>query len=172
MSATAVMQLDSRNQEPDKYFHLHEMRSEKFSTHNDNELSEAYIVKVYPNQVVEFRRQSPIIKNLQDRVISSGISERWLSEGIEEPNYLSKIKAFEVAALLYNEYSFFPERVGASSEGGIMLHYINYNNDKTLSIEIDNDLEIAAIINQYKTIVKSADIFNMDFSDIVSAYAS
>lgn len=167
------MQLDSRNLEPDaEYFQLNDMRPENFSTHNDNELSEAYIVKVYPNQVVEFRHQNPIIKNLQERVIATGMPVRWLSDGIEEPNYLCKIKASEVAARLCREYNYFPERVGASSEGGIMLHYINYINYKTLSIEIDNDLEIAAIVNQQKTILKSADIFNMDFSDIVHAYAS
>lgn len=168
-----MMQLSNLNLEPDAdYYRLNDTRSGQYSTHNGNELAQAYFVKVYPNQVVEFRRQNPIIKNLQDRVISTGMPVRWLSEGIEEPNYLCKIKASEVAAKLYREYNFFPERIGASSEGGVMLHYINYINDKTLSIEIDNDLEIAAIVNQYKTILKTDDIFNMDFSDIVRAYAS
>lgn len=155
-----------------EYYRLNDTRAGQYSTHNDNELAQAYLVKVYPNQVVEFRRQNPIIKNLQDRVISTGMPVRWLSEGIEEPNYLCKIKASEVATKFYREYNLFPERIGASTEGGVMLHYINYINDKTLSIEIDNDLEIAAIVNQYKTILKSDDIFNMDFSDIVRAYAS
>jgi hypothetical protein len=172
MNATAVVQLNIGYSEPDaEYFAYHDPKT-KFSTHNDNEILKACIFKVRPSEVVEFRRQDPIIKNLQDRVIATKVPARWLSEGIESPNYLCKEKASEVASHLYREYKYFPERIGASAEGGVMLHYVNYDNGKTLSVDIDNELEIAAIVNQHKTIIKSADIFNMDFLDIVRAYAS
>jgi hypothetical protein len=124
------------------------------------------------SQISELQNDNYIIRNLKAKITKLSIHEKWLLEGIEEPTYLCRELAFEVTQLLYKRHGFYPERIGSSIENGILLHYINYTNNKTLSIEVYNDLEIAAIVNSNKTIEKAEDIYNFDFNEILQVYAS
>lgn len=173
MSATAVLNIDTLNFEHiDEYKPLKDFIEEKIPTYNDNTLNEGYSIKVKQSQVREYSLLSPIIKNLEEKIATISIPQKWILENVDEPNYLCRQKAIDVVKDIFSNNEIIPDRIGASIEGGIMLHYINYINNKTLSIEIDNDLEIAAVVNQYKTILLSTDIFNMNFMDVIRAYAS
>jgi len=130
-----------------------------------------FFCKVRLNQVRELRYIDPINVNLNAKIIALTIPAKWQIDGVEEPNYLCKQKAIDIAQHLLRNHNLHPDRIGSSIEGGVLLHYVNYISKRTLSIEIGNDLEIAAIVNWNKRIEKSADIFNFDFTEIIRIYA-
>jgi hypothetical protein len=147
-----------------------EERIEK-TTNGDSLKSDVMLLRAEPSQIKEYKNNNYLLSNLKARINTLTVSERWIAEGVEKPNYVCKEEAYKVVQILYNSYKYHPERIGPSKEGGIFIYYVNYHNNKTLSIEVSNDLEIAALVNRNRVIIGALDIFNYDFSEINQVYA-
>ena len=112
----------------------------------------------------------PVNKYISSQVFSLGIPKRWISESIIPPNLDCKKLTERVALQLYKTYLLIPKRIGASIEEGVLLFYQNFNNNNELSIEIYNDLDIAAIITNDNNIISVKDIYDENFSEIISIF--
>jgi len=88
----------------------------------------------------------PVYSHIKNNMINQIIfSERWKEEEIELPNISCINKANTICIYLYKHYAIIPQRVNASIEGGIFILYLNSQNQRTLSIEVYNDLDVAAL---------------------------
>ncbi len=97
------------------------------------------------------------------------LRKRWEVEGIKPPNIFCKNKTKEICISLYDKYDIIPRKVDASIEEGIYVLYLNPRNNKTLEIEIYNDLDVAAIVtdNNINKIISSQDIEQNSFDYII-----
>lgn len=110
-----------------------------------------------------------MVNDLERKIDSITIPQKWTEEAIDQPtDECRKLAKLVVSKLLY-EKQMTPSRIGATIEEGIFVNYIRANN-KHLSIEIYNDLRIAAIVTLNKQILISADITNNDFSEILTIF--
>jgi hypothetical protein len=99
---------------------------------------------------------------------------RWEAEGIERPNLVSKKESLSVLEKLLKEHQLIPISIAASIEEGICITYNHVSGwqDKSLIIEVYNDLNIALIVtdNKKKEIIYGQDIHDGDFEAAVEAY--
>lgn len=106
------------------------------------------------------------------RVGSVTLPKRLLSENIAPPTIECKNKAQSIILKLYKDFSVHPIRISASIEEGIFIKYTNYKNQRDLSIEIYNDLNVAAIVTKNDETITSRDIYNESFSEIYKIFYS
>ncbi|MDA2918058.1 hypothetical protein MYX76_00945 [Desulfobacterota bacterium AH_259_B03_O07] len=115
----------------------------------------------------------PAAEQIKSSIHAIKLPNKWVKEGIKPPNFLSKEIAEQIAVYIYTTFHLFPNRVSASIEEGVFLNYRNFNKEKDLSLEVYNDLEIAAIINQNDKILKTFDIKSKDpeiYSQIIKSF--
>ena len=97
-------------------------------------------------------------EELRHWVDSVSLPEKWISEGIHPPTVECKNLAKSVILKFYKDFSMYPISISATIEEGIFIKYINHINKLELSLEIYNDMDIAAIITKGKKIIFSRDI--------------
>jgi hypothetical protein len=98
--------------------------------------------------------------------MQSGLPAKWILKGTQPPTVKARELAYEVWESLYRKFGLLPIRISASVEGGITLSYHQPINGRVLAVEVYNDLEVAALINEGRTIVYSEDVKNLDFDNI------
>jgi hypothetical protein len=107
-------------------------------------------------------------------IIDYGIlfPSEWHDDGIAPPNIAAKNLAKKTIQTLFESYDFIPDKIAATKEEGIFLHYRNYQRTTSLLIEIYNNLEIAALINDdyKKEIIASIEIKTLNFDDVIQPY--
>ena len=98
--------------------------------------------------------------------------EHWKDEDVSPPNSECKSKTYEVCKKLFRDYALRPNSILASIEEGIYLSFDSKSEVSSLIVEIYNNLEIATLVNDNlkKEVVRSADIINADFVDIVKKF--
>lgn len=94
--------------------------------------------------------------------------DHWLHDGIAAPTDSCKKLALEVCNHIFKNYNLLPTIIVSTVEEGIYLQFSK--NSKSLTIEVYNDLEIAALVNDESTkkILSSEDIKNLDFSRMIN----
>lgn len=105
-------------------------------------------------------------------VDSVTLPKRLLSENIAPPTIECKNKAQSIVSKLHKDFSINPLRISASIEEGIFIKYTNHINQRDLSIEIYNDLNVAAIVTKNDETITSRDIYNESFSEIYKIFYS
>jgi len=92
----------------------------------------------------------------------------WLHNRIAAPTDACKKLTLEVCNYIFKTYNLLPAMIASTVEEGIYLQF--RKNTKSLVIEIYNDLEIAAIVNDESTkkILGNEDIKNLDFSRMIN----
>lgn len=100
--------------------------------------------------------------NLKARIYSLVLPNRMCEEGVAPPTVRCRDKASTLAAHLYVCNRIIPERISPNVENGISIVYRNHLADRTLVIEVYNTTEIAALLNQSKTILAVEDLGNVD----------
>jgi hypothetical protein len=133
------------------------------STENGEHISDSFIKK-------EPVKIDPIKKHLYGLIYSLQIPEKWKTEHISAPTFICKSLAERIVYKIYENYSIIPYRISATIEEGVYCNYKNYDNERTLSLEFYNDLDIAAIVTQGKKIIKAEDIVDESFSEIIKAF--
>jgi len=113
-----------------------------------------------------FHKSEPIYTHI-DNLIFRGlkIPEDWTQQGITPPNIEAKKIAQKICFSLYDDYSLIPIRIVPTKEEGVFIYYKNFNNNRTLLVEVYNNLEVAALMNDEtnKRILYSEDIKNCNF---------
>jgi hypothetical protein len=100
------------------------------------------------------------------------LPKRLLSEDIAPPTIECKKKAQSIVSKLHKNFSIHPGHISASIEEGIFIKYTNYENQRDLSIEIYNDLNVAAIVTENEETITSRDIYDESFSEIYRTFYS
>lgn len=113
---------------------------------------------------------NPLVEQLNYWVDSINLPSKWVVEGIHPPTSECRVLAKSAILRLLKDYQLFPSRISATIEEGVFVNYINHINKLNLSIEVYNDLDVAAIITRDKEIILSADISNENFTDIVQIF--
>jgi hypothetical protein len=100
----------------------------------------------------------PVKKQLTNLIFALQIPEKWKQETISPPTVFCKEIAERVTKSIYSVYRLIPQRISPTIEEGIFISYKNFDNNRSLSIEIYNDSDIAAIVTHEKRIIKVTDI--------------
>jgi hypothetical protein len=83
------------------------------------------------------------------------IPEAWRREGVEAPTEESVGSALRLSQRLFAAYGIIPYKVTASKEGGVYLAYESPANFNILRIEVDNELDVVAVVSDGKAILAS-----------------
>lgn len=108
----------------------------------------------------------PLLTQLAYWISSASLSQKWINEGLYQPTVECKELAKNIVSGLYTKYKLYPIRICGTVEEGVFVKYVNHQNKKELSIEIYNDLDIAALLTKGKEIIASKDIVDESFSEI------
>jgi hypothetical protein len=103
------------------------------------------------------------------RILNSiRLPTHWVEEGVPEPNMACKLKASEICKQIFEVYEKMPDRIAPTKEGGVFIAFDSPSGNKTLFIEVYNDLEAGYLINdnENKNIIASDDITDFKFDDI------
>ncbi len=103
---------------------------------------------------------------LSQWIYSTVLPQKWYAEEIAPPTIECKNKAESTVSKLYKDFHLYPIRISASIEEGMFIKYVNHENKRELSIEIYNDLDIAAIITKNSEVILSKDIADESFSEV------
>lgn len=138
-----------------------------------------YIFKIIPggsinvNEVknnLSIKYKSPFYKHIVD-LIFKGLSfpNDWIEEGISPPNIDAKTITKKICLNLHDSYGLIPIKIAPSKEEGVFVYYKHFNNDRTLLVEVYNNLEVAALVNDEanKNIVYSEDIKTLNFINVI-----
>lgn len=99
---------------------------------------------------INYKKPNPKYVDIDKKIAEINLPKKWELENISFPTLKCKIKAKKISHFLYKKYKIFPSRIAASIEEGILIYYLTKKNNRSLSVEIYNDLEIAAIVNDEK----------------------
>lgn len=136
-----------------------------------------YIKSTYSSEVKDYEcffeiedTKSHIFNMLQNIFFP----KKWAKQGISEPNMDCKKAAQEVCLQLYKKYGIIPFRLSSTIEEGIWIYYFDPKKNRSLEVEIYNDLDIAALINdeKKKQIIFSQDIINNNFGKAIKYFRS
>ncbi|TET35854.1 MAG: hypothetical protein E3J72_10135 [Planctomycetota bacterium] len=120
---------------------------------------------------IEYRNTSPVYRHLKKLLLDLlPFPEYFKREGISPPNIASKNSALTICWEIYECYGELPIRISATIEEGVFILY--KTNNRSLSIEVYNNLEIAALATNEPNgdILHCEDIFNRDIGNAYRAY--
>lgn len=115
-------------------------------------------------------KENSVLDKIESKIFNRLVfPAHWAQEGISQPNMASKVKAFEICRELFKKYDVFPDRIAPTKEEGLFLVFDSANGNRTLLIEVYNDLEAGYLINDNsnKKILVSKDIKDPDFSEAI-----
>ncbi|HEX2955674.1 MAG TPA: hypothetical protein VHO70_02515 [Chitinispirillaceae bacterium] len=115
-------------------------------------------------------KENSVLEKIESKIFNRLVfPAHWVQEGISQPNMASKVKAFEICRELFRKYDIIPDRIAPTKEEGIFLAFDSTSGNRTLLIEVYNDLEAGYLINENssKKILASNDIKNFDFNEAV-----
>ncbi len=98
---------------------------------------------------------APIDMHLQGLIRHLAMPKSWVDEQAQGPTEDCKRYSFEVVRRLCVTYGIIPYKITVSKEGGVFAAYRNPHNDRILRIEVDNDLDVAAVVSDGLAILDS-----------------
>lgn len=114
-------------------------------------------------------------KNLTLRILKAFYPKEWELENIAKPSISCRQRTADIAINLLEKFELHPDRVRANIEEGITLYYKNYENDKELILEVYNTLEMAALVNKDKKIIRCINFEKEDdanFNETIQLFKS
>ncbi len=114
-------------------------------------------------------------KNLTLKILKAFYPKEWELENIAKPSISCRQRTADIAINLLEKFELHPDRVRANIEEGITLYYKNYENDKELILEVYNTLEMAALVNKDKKIIRCIDFEKEDdtnFNETIQLFKS
>jgi hypothetical protein len=113
-----------------------------------------------------YTKGKSVLEQIESKILNTlRLPEYWVEEGVAEPNMACKLKASEICKHIFEVYEKIPDRIAPSKEGGVFVAFDSPDGDKTLFIEVYNDLEAVYLLNDNKNrkIVTSAEITDIEF---------
>ncbi len=139
--------------------------NERFKVLNDDGT-----FQVSNNQEMSFNT-----RNLTLKILKAFYPKEWELENIAKPSISCRQRTADIAINLLKKFELHPDRVRANIEEGITLYYKNYENDKELILEVYNTLEMAALVNKDKKIIRCIDFEKEDdanFNETIQLFKS
>jgi hypothetical protein len=106
---------------------------------------------------------SPVEMHLQALIKHLSMPKSWIDEQVEPPTEDCKRYSFEVVRRLCATYGIIPYKITVSKGGAVFAAYRNPHNNRVLRIEVDNDLDVAAVVSDGQAIVDSGLLEGDDF---------
>jgi hypothetical protein len=98
---------------------------------------------------------SPVETYLEGLIAHLSMPKSWIDEQIGGPTEDCKRYSFEVLRRLFGTYGVIPYKIAFSKDGGVFAAYKNPHNNRILRIEIDDDLDVVAVVSDGQAIVES-----------------
>ena len=114
--------------------------------------------------------ENKISKQLSYQIDSLKIPNKWQQAGVYPPNIESKNKAKSIATDIYKIFECIPVRIAPSIEEGVYLQYKNFEKRLEISIEIYNDLDVVAILDDSISIISSVDVTNQEYKKLFDKF--
>ena len=99
---------------------------------------------------------STVVEYLLGRIQDAKLPPRWAEEGVAEPSDDCRRTCFTMAERLFVERELIPSKVVASRQEGIYVEYKTPRSDRLLGIEVDNELDVVAVVSDANQILASA----------------
>jgi hypothetical protein len=114
-------------------------------------------VSDFPGEILfgEALALSPIDTHLEGLIKRLSTVQSWVDEGVEPPTVACRRYTLDVLRRLASSYGVIPYKITWSKEGGILAAYKNARNDRILRVEVDNDLDVVAVVSDGKAILES-----------------
>ena len=121
------------------------------------------------------KEKQAVFDNLEQRIFRKlRFPEQWTKEGVSKPNAAAKEKCLAYCKEMFDKYLLIPDLILSSKEDGVYISYdlINDTSNRTLILEIYNNLEAALIVcdNATKKTIYSEDLFEMNFKDAIEVF--
>ena len=94
----------------------------------------------------------------------------WREDNVDKPTSDCLRWSKEILGLLATKYGIIPYKVAYSKEGGVFAAYQNVNNDMILNLEIDNDLDVVAVLSDGIRVTNSEILETENERDIINAF--
>jgi predicted DNA-binding antitoxin AbrB/MazE fold protein len=98
---------------------------------------------------------SPVEKHLQALIAHLSMPKSWIDEQIEGPTDECKRYSLQVVRRWFLAYGLIPYKITISKDGGVFAAYKNPHNNRILRIEVDNDLDVVAVVSDGEAILDS-----------------
>ncbi|MDA1055279.1 MAG: hypothetical protein O3C40_33075 [Planctomycetota bacterium] len=95
--------------------------------------------------------EEAVTKFLESRIEDARVPAHW--DNIASPTAQCRQLCLKIARSIFAQYGFIPFKVVASQQEAILLAYKNPRNDKTMRIEVDNDLDTVAVVSNDQKIL-------------------
>jgi hypothetical protein len=112
-----------------------------------------------------------VLEKIESRIFNRlSFPSHWAGDDVVPPNMASKVKAFEICRNLFENHTLIPDRIACTKEEGVFLAFDTNSGERTLVIEIYNDLEVGLLVNDNveKRVLFSEEITDLDFSPAVN----
>jgi hypothetical protein len=97
----------------------------------------------------------PVAAHLESLVDNLVIPHSWRIEGFDAPTASCLIFSKSILRRLFDNYGFLPYKIAASKEGGVFAAYRTPSGKITLRVEVDNELDVVAVVSDGHQILDS-----------------
>jgi antitoxin (DNA-binding transcriptional repressor) of toxin-antitoxin stability system len=97
-----------------------------------------------------------VVSFLKTRVNEAKVPLRWRQEGVADPTRECRQSCSNLTEQLFAEHGMLPIKVIASRQEGIYLEYKSPDGERTLGVEVDNDLDVVAAVSDASEVLASA----------------
>ena len=116
---------------------------------------------------------SPVGQHLRTLIDNLSMPKSWIEEGVEAPTSDCFSYTKRVLTRLFDTYGIIPYKITMSKEGGVFAAYKSPHNKNTLRLEIDNELDVVAVVSDGEVILDSGVLIEDDFEEgIVDCFNS
>lgn len=109
-------------------------------------------------------KPSSVVEYLQARMRDVKVSLRWKQDGVAEPSADCRQASVELAAQLFSGHGLIPHKIIASRQEGIYLEYKSPQTGRLLGIEVDNELDVVAVVSDAER-VHASGVFEGEEAD-------
>jgi len=92
---------------------------------------------------------------LKSQLNHLSLPRAWVLDGTEEPSPDCLTWSLQVLCRLFDNYGLIPYKIVPSKEGGVFAAYKHPTNQNILRIEVDNELDVVAVVSDGQSVLES-----------------
>lgn len=93
--------------------------------------------------------------HLKSQLENLSLPRAWIQDGTEEPSPDCLKWSLQVLCRLFDNYGLIPYKIVPSKEGGVFAAFKNPLNANILRVEVDNELDVVAVVSDGQCILES-----------------
>lgn len=98
---------------------------------------------------------SLVSNHLEGLVTNLSMPKAWQEEGVEAPSPACHQYSLQVLRRLFDSYGIIPYKITVSKDGGVFAAYKTPQSKNILRIEVDNELDVVAVVSDGDSILDS-----------------